>query len=95
MDDEDLSPDQLIEFLTGEMGWNDDRIWKIHLKICDDRIEHHKQQIDDLKESLKQEQEKNKRKLQVKKNWVLISCKDDLDRLLRYESSIQRQFLKH
>ncbi len=87
---EDLEPEQLIEFLTDKVGWNDDLIWKALVELCDEKVEYHKRQIKDLEK----EKEKNRLKIEVLKRLGNIPSKEELERLLRYEGSLERQFYK-
>ena len=88
-EDEELSPQELREFLH-QAGWDDARIWQTLIRICDERIEHHKGRI----VALEKERGKNRLKLQVVKRLGNIPPKEDLERLLRYEGAIERQFYK-
>ncbi len=90
MDDDDKWTQQMKEHLNNEHGWTDDSIWQTHIDLCDDRIVYHKQQISDLQK----EKEKNHLALQVQKKLTSIPEKHDLERLLKYEGSIDKQFYK-
>jgi hypothetical protein len=83
-------PKELREFLNESQNWSDDDIWQALIEICDGRIQHCEQQI----ESLEKQKPKNRLKLQVIKKLGSIPKKDELDRLLRYEGAIERQFHK-
>jgi CRISPR/Cas system-associated endonuclease Cas1 len=86
---DDLEPKKIRELLN-RADWSDDRIWQTLIEICDERIEHHKEQI----LALEKEKEKNRLRLQVLKKLGSIPSKDELDRLLRYEGAIERQLYK-
>jgi hypothetical protein len=90
MDDDEKWTKQLREFLNNKANWSDEQIWQAHIELCDERIKHQKEQI----ASLEKEKVKNKLKLQVIKKLGSIPTKDELDRLLRYEGSIERQLYK-
>jgi len=45
LDDDEKWIKQLREFLNKNENWSDDRIWQTLIEICDERIEHHKEQI--------------------------------------------------
>ena len=84
---DDLEPKKIRELLNRAV-WSDDRIWQTLIEICDERIEHHKEQI------LALEKEKNRLRLQVVKKLGNIPSKAELDRLLRYEGAIERHLYK-
>jgi hypothetical protein len=90
LDDDEEWIRQLREFLNNKVGWSDDQIWQTLIEICDEQIEHHKEQL----LTLEKDKEKNKLKLQVLKKLGNVPSKDELDRLLRYEGAIERQFYK-
>ncbi len=83
-------PQQLRETLRSRLDWSDDAIWEALIQVCEDRIECHKGQI----HVLEKQKDKNKRKLQVFAKLGNIPSKQELDRLLRYEGAIERQFYK-
>ncbi|MHC4475255.1 MAG: hypothetical protein ACYTEL_06405 [Planctomycetota bacterium] len=83
-------PKEVREFLNKEQDWSDDDIWQALIEICDERVEHCEQQIEDLEK----QKPRNRLKLQVIKKLGSIPKKDELDRLLRYEGAIERQFYR-
>ena len=83
-------PEEIRQTLNSRLDWSDDAIWEALIQVCEDRIEHHKGQIQDLKK----QKHKNKRKLQVFAKLGNVPSKEELDRLLRYEGAIERQFYK-
>ena len=87
--DEITTPSELRSHLN-KAGWSDDQIWEAHIEICDERIKYHTQQIAELEKTQKQ----NVLKLQVLSKLGSIPSKHELDRLLRYEGAIERQFYK-
>jgi len=89
-DENEGTPKELREFLNHNADWSDDQIWQAHIELCDDRVKHHEEQI----VSFEKQKVKNKLKLQVLKKLGSIPSKDELDRLLRYEGSIERQLYK-
>jgi hypothetical protein len=89
-EDETLPPEKVKEFLSNKLGWSDSRIWETLIGICDKEIEGSRGRI----MSLERKRENNILRLQVLKKLGNIPSKLELDRLLRYESSIERQFYK-
>lgn len=85
-----MDPKMLREFLNNDPDWNDDRIWETLIEICDEKMKEHAEAIADLEK----EKAKNKLKLQVIKKLGTIPSRHELDRLLRYEGSIERQLYK-
>lgn len=90
LDDDENWTKQLREFLNNKANWGDDRIWQTMIEICDEKVRECTEEI----VSLKKQKEKNKLKLQVIKKLGNIPSKDGLDRLLRYEGTIERQLYK-
>jgi len=88
--EEDHRPKQLREFLNGKAGWSDDDVWKALIEDCDGRVEQQQKHI----AALEQERQKNPQKVEVYKKLGCIPSKHELDRLLRYEGAIERQFYK-
>jgi CRISPR/Cas system-associated endonuclease Cas1 len=84
-----LEPEEIHRRLTAK-DWSDDLIWQALIEICDERIQHCEEQIG----SLEKQKPKNRLKLQVIKKLGSIPKKDELDRLLRYEGAIERQFYR-
>lgn len=89
-EDTSLGPKEMRQLLNTKAGWSDDQIWQAHIELCDDRMKHHKEQI----RAFEKQKEKNKLRFQVIKQLGSIPSKDELDRLLRYEGSIERQLYK-
>ncbi|MFC1765591.1 hypothetical protein ACFL6U_26395 [Planctomycetota bacterium] len=85
-----FGPKGIREFLNGHAGWTDDTIWKALIEICDEQIKYHKGQIPIHK---KQKRE-NRQKIEVLRKLGNIPGYHELNRLLRYESAIERQFYK-
>jgi hypothetical protein len=86
----DATPPQLHKFLNKQADWDDKRICQEHMKICDDQIANHQEQIQKLKKDMTD----NRLKIEVIKKLGSIPEKYELDRLLRYEGAIERQFYK-
>lgn len=80
----------LRESLNKNLGWSDGDIWDKLIEICDEKMKEHAEAI----AGLEKEKAKNKLKLQVIKKLGTIPSRHELDRLLRYEGSIERQFYK-
>jgi len=89
-EDKIWQPRNIRKFLKNNMNWSDDDIWQALMEICDERIQHHENEIDNLRKNA----EKNRLRLQVIKKLGNIPSKDELERLLRYEGAIERQFYK-
>jgi translation elongation factor EF-G len=89
-EDTTLGPKEIRELLNTHAKWSDEQIWQAHIELCDDRMKHHREQII----SFEKQKAKNKLRFQVIKKLGSIPSKDELDRLLRYEGAIERQFYK-
>jgi hypothetical protein len=87
---EDFGAKEIREFLNTDAGWDDDKIWQTHIDICDDGVPLHREKI----AGLEKEKEKNQLRLQVIKCLGSIPSIHELNRLLRYEGAIERQFYK-
>jgi hypothetical protein len=73
-----------------EAGWSDDRIWQCHIGICAEQMESLAQQIQDLQKK----KQSNRLAVQVRKKLGAVPGGYELDQLLKYEGSIERQFYK-
>ena len=89
-DDRIWGPKDTREFLNSKAGWTDDQIWQAHISLCDEKVKQHSEAI----ANLEKEKASNELKLQVVKKLGTIPSKCELDRLLRYEGSIERQFYR-
>jgi hypothetical protein len=87
---EDLSPETMAENLKDCLGWSERTIWKKLKNICEKRIIFHNEK----KAELEREKRRNVLRIQVKKNLGNIPQRHELDRLLRYETTIEREFYK-
>ncbi len=81
---------QLREFLNSNADWSDDDIWQGLIEGCEGQIEYHRSQI----AVLEKEKEQNRQKIEVLKKLGSVPSRHELDRLLRYEGAIERQFYK-
>jgi septation ring formation regulator EzrA len=82
--------DELREFLNNNACWSDSDLWKALMGVCEEKVKEYRDEISDLEKR----KEKNRLRLQVVKKLGSIPSKDELDRLLRYEGAIERQFYK-
>ncbi len=89
-DYEGFDPESLRKSLNNYAGWSDDQIWQALIEICEEKMDEHKKEIADLQK----QEETNRLRLQVVKKLGNIPSKDELDRLLRYEGTIERQLYK-
>jgi len=83
-------PQEMREFLSGKAGWSDDRIWQGLIEACDEQAAQNRRRI----ELLEKQKQDNKLALQVQKKLGAIPSMRELDRLLKYEGSIEKQFYK-
>lgn len=90
IDEDTLSPKELREFLNKKKEWSDKDIWEALIEICDERIAHHESEMAVLEKG----RERNRLKLQVLRRLGNVPSKEELERLLRYEGAIERQFYK-
>jgi hypothetical protein len=73
-----------------QAGWTDDRIWQAHVDVCTQRIQ---EETKVAQEAQRREQDQLLA-LQVKTKLGCMPDGYDLDRLLKYEGSIERQFYR-
>jgi len=83
------SPVSIREALR-KAHWSNDKIWQLHIKVCDVAIAAQQQEI----RNLDGQKENNKLAIQVQKKLSSIPEDQELNRLLKYEGSIERQFYK-
>jgi hypothetical protein len=88
-DDEGFDPANIRASLN-KVGWTDDRIWQAHIDLCDEMMASYKRTI----QPCRKEKARNELGLQVQKQLCAIPPTRELDRLLKYEGSIERQFYK-
>jgi hypothetical protein len=79
-----------IRASLNKAGWTDDQIWQAHIEICDAMIAPYRQTI----QKCRKEKVRNELALQVQKQLCSIPPIGGMDRLLKYEGSIERQFYK-
>ncbi|MGH1364213.1 MAG: hypothetical protein ACRBF0_11685 [Calditrichia bacterium] len=89
-----LEAPDLHKFINTALNWSDAQIWKALIKKCDDLVKECQDKIQELKKALSKEQEKDRMALEVKSKLGQMPGKDSLDRLLRYEGALNRQFYK-
>ncbi len=87
--DGDFGPQELRTCLN-RIGWSDDHIWKALIDGCAERASQHQKRI----EALESEKQKNHQKIAVLKTLGSVPSRHELDRLLRYEGAIERQFYR-
>jgi len=85
-----LGSQMLREFFNENLSWTDEEIWEALIDICQEK----RQECENEISALDKEKKKNKLKLQVVKKLGNIPSKEELDRLLRYEGALERQFYK-
>ena len=79
-----------IRASLNKAGWTDDAIWQAHIDICAEQMPAQDQAIRQLED----QKRKNHLALQVRHKVGCVPDSRDLDRLLKYEGSIERQFYK-
>jgi len=79
-----------IRASLNKAGWTDDAIWQAHIDICAEQMQAQDQAIRQLED----QKRKNHLALQVRHKVGCVPDSRDLDRLLKYEGSIERQFYK-
>jgi hypothetical protein len=85
----DDSPASMRDSLRAA-GWTDDQIWQAHLDLCTEQSQVQTRKIEDLQK----QKHNHELALQVQKKIGCIPDTHDLDRLLKYEGSIEKQFYK-
>ncbi len=92
-DDEDgtesICSQEFCEHLQ-KQGLSEADIWRYHLEVCDERIGWHKKEVKRLREAKAQ----NLLKPRVKRLKGSLPPKKELEKLTRYEGSLERQFYK-
>jgi len=89
-DGEEWPPQKVRQYLNGQGGWSDDDVWKGLIEVCDQRMEYHQRQI----AALEKQREQNKLRLDALRQLSSVPPEGAVDRLLRYEGAIERQFYK-
>lgn len=85
----DESPPAVREALK-ELGWPDEAVWKALFGTCDREKANIGKKID----SLHREKERNVLALEVERKLAGLPAGHGLDRLLKYETTIEKQFYK-
>ena len=85
----DVKPDIIHQHFKNA-DWSDNEIWQALIDVCDDQITNHTEKIKDLQK----EKQKNALAIQRIKKLGQIPDKIELDKLLKYEGSIEKQFYK-
>jgi len=91
-DDEDETgrlPKDLCEHLQ-KQGYSNADIWRLHLEVCGERIKWHGKEIRRLKEAKSQALLKP----HAKRMKESLPPEKELEKLTRYEGSLERQFYK-
>lgn len=89
-----IEAEELTQFLCGLENWDEQRIWRALISNCEDTAKFYREEVKILEQQLAIEQEKNMLAIQRKKKLASLPDKYSLERLLRYETAIQRQFYK-
>jgi hypothetical protein len=87
-------PPELHKTLGELFDWSESQIWEELLSACRKELREFQQSLPLVREELQKEKENNTLKLQVKKKLGVVPQKEDLDRLLRYEVAVNRQFYR-
>jgi hypothetical protein len=82
--------EELKEYLINNLSWTEPDVWDGLIGICDEKVRQHENVI----ATHTKEKRKNELALQAIRMLGNIPSKDELDRLLRYEGAIERQFYK-
>jgi len=82
--------DKLTEFLKDSASWTDKEVWDELIEVCEEKVKEITEEVVDLRK----QKEKNRLKLQVIRKLGGVPSKGELDRLLRYEGTIERQLYK-
>ena len=79
-----------IKKALNQEGLSDDEILHEHIQLCGEKIVEYQEEIEKLNRKKKQ----NKLSLQVEKKLAFIPSKENLDRLLKREGSLNKEFYK-
>lgn len=82
-------PKKLREYLN-QRGWSDADIWQAHLDICDEYITSCYQSV----RALEKDKQITRNALQIQMKLNSIPQGKELERLLKYEGTIEKQFYK-
>lgn len=83
-------PSNPIRNQFSEEGFSDEKIWQLHIQDCQDRIDIYQKSI----ESLQNEKITHKLRLSAHKQIAALPDRHEMDKLLRYETAIERQLYK-
>ncbi len=83
---------EIIHQEFNKIGWSDEKIFHALANICEEKIEEFTRKVKE--QNLQKEKQKNKFALQVIKKLGGIPTTHELDKLLKYEGSIEKQFYK-
>ena len=72
------------------MEITDKRIWQLFIELCEEQIQEHLQYIQKLKQGDPEEEHR----LEVRKKMSSLPSKCEMDNLLRYETTFDRQLYK-
>lgn len=86
----DCGTEDFREYLINNLCWTKEDGWDGLIGICDEKVRKHENVI----ATHTKEKRKNELTLQAIRMLGNIPSKDELDRLLRYEGAIERQFYK-
>jgi len=89
-DFDDYGPKEICEFLHGHAGWTDDKVWKALSTVCDEHVASHQKKI----QALEKQKQRYHGKIAVLQKLGNVPSHHELNRLLRYETAIERQFYK-
>jgi len=85
---QDLRTEDLRAFMAEDMGMNDDQMWTMIREICAERIRFHQKEI-----LLSERLEKRMTvKLDIRRDLAGVPGEEELNRLLRYQAAIEKQF---
>ncbi len=90
IENESMNPDELYKSLKDVLKWSDNEIWEKLISICDEQIEVYRDKIKEFE----QQKAHNALKIQVTQQLGVMPERFELDRLLRYETTIERQLYK-
>jgi len=89
-DEEEMDPPLDFSGNLRRQGLSDADIWRLHIEVCDERIKWHGKEIKRLKEA----KTKTLLKPQAKRMKESLPPEKELEKLTRYEGSLERQLYK-
>lgn len=84
------TPQQIHQALQSALGWSEQHIWQALLRACDDGIAEELEEIRKHRQAMAD----NALALEVVRLRQSIPASEDMDRLLRYETAIERQLYR-